>query len=96
MVWLGDEDAVAGPNVVDRTEHLVEFRLELGLPVWRYELPGAVIEKRVLMPYGQNTVHVTYRLLDGRRPGAAGAAAVDPVPRLRSAGRHVARRSPTR
>src|SRR3982751_5412986 len=31
--WLGDEDAVAGPNVVDRAEHLVEFKLELGLPV---------------------------------------------------------------
>jgi predicted glycogen debranching enzyme len=61
--WLGDEDVVAGPNVADRAEHLVEFRLELGLPVWRYELPGAVIEKRLLMPYGQNTVHATYRLI---------------------------------
>ena len=27
--------------------HLVEFRLELGLPVWRYELDGLVIEKRM-------------------------------------------------
>src|SRR3954471_11704074 len=65
VVWLGDEGAVAAPNIADRAEHLAEFRLELGLPVWRYELPGAVIEKRILMPYGQNTVHVTYRLLDG-------------------------------
>ena len=64
VVWLGDEDEVAGPNVADRSEHLAEFRLELGLPVWRYELPGA-IEKRILMPHGQNTVHVTYRLLEG-------------------------------
>src|SRR5215212_89608 len=70
VVWLGDEDAVAGPNVADRAEHLVEFKLELGLPVWRYELPGAVIEKRLLMPYGQNTVHVTYRLLEGRADSA--------------------------
>ena len=68
IVWLGDEEAVAGPNVADRSEHLSEFRLELGLPVWRYELPGAVIEKRLLMPYGQNTVHVTYRLLEGAGP----------------------------
>jgi predicted glycogen debranching enzyme len=65
VVWLGDEGAVAAPNIADRAEHLSEFRLELGLPVWRYELPGAVIEKRILMPYGQNTVHITYRLLDG-------------------------------
>jgi predicted glycogen debranching enzyme len=63
--WLGDEDDIAGPNAADRGGHLAEFRLELGLPVWRYELPGAVIERRVLMPYGQNTVHITYRLLDG-------------------------------
>jgi predicted glycogen debranching enzyme len=68
VLWLGDEDEVAGPNIADRSEHLVEFRLELGVPVWRYELPGVLIEKRVLMPYGQNTVHVTYRLLDGEGP----------------------------
>jgi predicted glycogen debranching enzyme len=68
VLWLGDEDEVAGPNVVDRSEHLVEFRLELGLPVWRYQLPGILIEKRVLMPYGQNTVHVTYRLVEGEGP----------------------------
>jgi len=65
VVWLGDQDTVAGPNAVDRAEHLAEFRLELGLPVWRYELPDAVIEKRLLMPYGQNTVYITYRLLEG-------------------------------
>ena len=46
----------------------IEFRLELGLPVWRYEIDGYVIEKRVLMPHGQNTVHVTYRLLEGDGP----------------------------
>ena len=68
VVWLGDEDEVAGPNAVDRTEHLVEFRLELGLPIWTFDLPGLTIEKRVLMPYGQNTVHVSYRLVDGEGP----------------------------
>jgi predicted glycogen debranching enzyme len=65
IIWLGDEDEVAGPNV---SRHLVEFRLELGLPVWRYDVDGAVIEKRVLMPSGQNTVFVTYRLLAGDGP----------------------------
>jgi predicted glycogen debranching enzyme len=47
---------------------LAEFRLELGLPVWRYavgEGGEAVLEKRVLMPYRQNTVHVTYELAEG-------------------------------
>ena len=36
VLWLGDEDEVAGPNATDRADHLVEFRLELGMPVWRY------------------------------------------------------------
>jgi predicted glycogen debranching enzyme len=44
---------------------LTEFRLEVGLPVWRYEIDGIVIERRVLMPYRQNSVHLTYRLIEG-------------------------------
>ena len=48
VLWLGDEDEVAGPNAADRTEHLVEFRLELGLPVWTYEIDGLTLEKRRL------------------------------------------------
>jgi predicted glycogen debranching enzyme len=66
--WLGDELEVAGRNAVDEREHLIEFRLELGLPVWLYEMEGTRIEKRVLMPYGQNTVHVTYCLVEGTGP----------------------------
>ena len=65
VIWLGDQDEVAGPNAVDRTQYLTEFRLELGLPVWVYRLDGFVIEKRVLMPHGQNTVHITYRVVEG-------------------------------
>jgi len=68
VTWLGDQDEVAGVNAVDRGHHLTEFRLELGLPVWRYELTGSVIEKRVVMPFGQNTVHVIYRLIEGDGP----------------------------
>jgi predicted glycogen debranching enzyme len=47
---------------------LVDFRLEWGLPVWTYAAGDARIEKRVLMPYRQNTVHVTYCVIDGTRP----------------------------
>jgi predicted glycogen debranching enzyme len=68
VVWLGDEDEVAGPNATDRRDHLVEFRLELGLPVWEYEIENVRIEKRVLMPHGQNTVHILYQLLEGEGP----------------------------
>ena len=51
-----------------RAMSLVEFRLELGLPFWRYESDGFVIEKRVLMPHRQNTVYLTYRLCQAPGP----------------------------
>src|SRR5215467_7503839 len=47
---------------------LNEFRLEEGLPIWRYEINGYVIEKRLLMPHLQNTVHISYRLLSDTGP----------------------------
>ena len=47
----------------------VELSLEQGLPVWTVRLSGgAVVERRVLMPHRQNTVHVSYRLLEGAAP----------------------------
>jgi len=49
-------------------EHIIPvaaFRLEAGLPVWRYEVDGFVLEKRLMLPYRQNTVHITYHLLNG-------------------------------
>jgi predicted glycogen debranching enzyme len=47
---------------------LVEFRLEMGLPVWTYDILGTVVERRILLPYRQNTCAVGYRLLEGRDP----------------------------
>jgi len=41
---------------------LSEFRLEMGLPVWRFETDSLVLEKRVVLLHLQNTVHVTYHL----------------------------------
>jgi predicted glycogen debranching enzyme len=48
--------------------HLAEFRVELGLPVWVYDLGGVVVEKRIVMPHAQNTVHVLYRIVEGTGP----------------------------
>ncbi|MBI1912984.1 MAG: glycogen debranching enzyme family protein [Deltaproteobacteria bacterium] len=45
--------------------YLKEFRLESGLPVWHYEFEGFVLEKRIIMPYQQNTVHMGYTLIKG-------------------------------
>src|SRR5205807_336774 len=66
--------AVGGTEKADRrlevngTDLLSEFRLEAGLPVWRFESRGHLIEKRVFMPHQRNTVHVQYRLLEGAGP----------------------------
>jgi predicted glycogen debranching enzyme len=54
-----------GPADLFGAQHLVEFRLELGLPVWTYELGAFTVEKRLLLVHMQNTVHVSYRLLSG-------------------------------
>src|SRR4029077_2866737 len=45
-----------------------DFTLSMGLPSWRYELDGLVIEKSIVVPSRQNIVHSTFRSLgDGRR-----------------------------
>ncbi len=49
-------------------ERLLEFRLEGGIPTWRYEVDGHLIEKRVILPHEQNSVHVSYQLLEGEGP----------------------------
>ncbi len=45
---------------------LASFRLHSsGLPMWTYESGGITIEKRLVMPHGQNTTHLSYRLAAG-------------------------------
>jgi predicted glycogen debranching enzyme len=44
---------------------ITEFRLEWGLPIWRFARAGLVIERRLVMPWRQNTTIVQYRLLEG-------------------------------
>ncbi len=63
VVYTGAEE-LAGITP-EHTLPVAQFRLEAGLPVWRYEIDGFVLEKRLLMPYRQNTVHITYHLLSG-------------------------------
>ena len=57
-----------GPSQRNVVTH---FQLVGGLPVWRYELEGATIEKRLIMPRLQNTVLVTYRVLQASTPRVA-------------------------
>jgi predicted glycogen debranching enzyme len=54
---------LAEPGI--RSFRLVEFRLETGLPVWRYRLDSVVIERKIFMLHEQNTIHIEYRLIAG-------------------------------
>jgi predicted glycogen debranching enzyme len=68
VIRLGGEDR-RGVLEVLGAQFLKEFRLELGLPVWDYDLgEGFVLEKRLFLVHGQNTVHVRYRQLAGDGP----------------------------
>lgn len=65
---LGGEERAGGILELPGATFLTEFFLDMGLPVWHYQLGEAVIEKRVLLPHRQNTVHIQYRLLKGAGP----------------------------
>lgn len=68
VVSLGAEERAGGQLDLKGAEYLREFRLEDGLPVWIYHVRDLVIEKRVLLPHLQNTVHVSYQIVG---PGKA-------------------------
>jgi glycogen debranching enzyme len=67
IVRLGSAEK-AGSLEIGAAQHLIEFRLEMGLPIWTFAFSGVVLEKRLSMAYLQNTVYVSYRLLEGRGP----------------------------
>jgi predicted glycogen debranching enzyme len=63
--WLGVHGLDGRLAQAEGTRHLTEFRLDMGIPTWRYTVQGHVIERTIFMPHGQNTVHVTYQLVEG-------------------------------
>jgi predicted glycogen debranching enzyme len=63
---IGGSEQAPGRLDVHGLAALKEFRLEHGLPIWRYEAAGYVLEKRIFMLHQQNTVHVQYSLVSGK------------------------------
>jgi predicted glycogen debranching enzyme len=63
-IEVGGREQVEQTDTAD-TGYLTEFRLEAGLPVWRYDINGVILETRVFLTHMQNTVRVMYELLDG-------------------------------
>ncbi len=76
---IGGEAIVGRQNDTD-TGCLAGFWLEGGLPVWRFEVDGVTVEKRLLLPHLQNTVYVTYQLAKGDETGGAVPEPGRPVP----------------
>src|SRR5437588_3171587 len=67
VVSLGAEERAGGRLDLPGADFLHEFRLEDGLPVWTYHVRDIVLEKRVILPHLQNTVHVSYRVFAGEK-----------------------------
>ncbi|HVY41061.1 MAG TPA: amylo-alpha-1,6-glucosidase, partial [Polyangia bacterium] len=59
---------VEGPASALLPEHLVEFWIDNGRPIWRFEHDGIVLEKRIVVTYRQNTTRVSYRLIAAPGP----------------------------
>jgi predicted glycogen debranching enzyme len=70
ILSVGDRTFELGCNQYPGTVHpsgyqwLREFHLD-PLPRWIYEVPGAVLQKTLWMPHGENRTVVRYELLEG-------------------------------
>ena len=93
IIELSGEEPSPGRVALPGAEYLAEFRLEMGLPVWRFEIDDLVFEKRIVMPHHRNTVHAIYKLLasSSGRHASASARNLDSCPR--GAGQRAVERS---
>ncbi len=62
-IQLGVHEWVSGAVSPAGHEHLVSFVVEDGLPRWRWEVGGIVLERRLAMVRGRPAVGVVHRLL---------------------------------
>jgi predicted glycogen debranching enzyme len=68
LARLWGEEPVGEHPQLHAAEYLRDFRLDDGLPVWRYDIGDSVLEKSIVAPNLQNTVHITYRLCSSPGP----------------------------
>jgi predicted glycogen debranching enzyme len=59
----GEEPCRPGDEACEESHYVSEFSIQNGLPTWRFEAEGVIVEKRVLLVHRQNTAHIFYRLL---------------------------------
>ena len=63
-IFLNDQELIDTPPA-KACLYLKEFRLDMGLPVWVYQIGNFTLEKRILLQRGHNTVLIQYTLLNG-------------------------------
>lgn len=64
-VPFGGVEKEKGELQIHGAHHLAEFHIEMGLPVWRYEVEGYLLEKRIYFAYRHNTAYIRYSLVRG-------------------------------
>src|SRR5688572_16067912 len=67
VLQFGGEEPAGTEGIEDESlvHYVREFRLEDGLPIWRFNVEGVVVEKRMMLVHMQNTAHISYRLIAG-------------------------------
>lgn len=65
---LSSNEYVGGSVDPHGYRHIERFRLENGLPVWEYAFADALLEKRLIMPHGENTTLMQLRVLRSSAP----------------------------
>jgi predicted glycogen debranching enzyme len=68
VINFGSEEKSENIMELPGAGFLTEFRLEYGIPIWRYEYDGIVFERQLHLLYMQNTVHITYHMISGPGP----------------------------
>jgi predicted glycogen debranching enzyme len=61
--FLNDQELIDTP-ISKSCLYLKEFRLDMGLPVWIYQIEKFTLEKRILLQRGRNTLLINYTLLE--------------------------------
>lgn len=65
---LTGDERTGAPLELPAVDALAEVRLERGLPVWRFEHAGVVVERRVALWHGRNVAVVRWRVLAAPAP----------------------------
>jgi predicted glycogen debranching enzyme len=65
LIQLSGAERAGSTLLIDAKDCHGTFRLESGFPVWTYHVGSIRIERRLVMPHGQNTTYINYSLLSG-------------------------------